>query len=111
MVVVPLPQPENEFKPVPRACADKAQNWVRFAASGTLVAGGVLLMTGRRRAGLVAAASGAALAMLDQQEALRSWWNLLPEYIDDVQKLLSQVQNTMEEVSAQRERLHRILSR
>ena len=57
MVVVPLPQPENEFNPARRACADKAPNWVRFAASGTLVAGGVLLMTGRRRAGLVAAAS------------------------------------------------------
>jgi HPt (histidine-containing phosphotransfer) domain-containing protein len=59
----------------------------------------------------VAAASGAALAMLDQQEALRSWWNRLPAYIDDVQKLLSQVQDTVQEVSVQRERLHRILSR
>jgi hypothetical protein len=86
-------------------------NWVGFAAGGTLVAAGFLLLTGQRRAGMVAAASGTALALLDQQETLRSWWNTLPAYIDEVQGLLTQVQGTVEELAAQRERLRRILAR
>ncbi|MGD0521607.1 MAG: hypothetical protein ABSA48_10165 [Terracidiphilus sp.] len=111
MVVVPLPQPENEFAPVPRGRKAEPLNWVRIAASGSLVAGGLLLLNGRRRAGLAVAASGTALAMLDQQELLRAWWNALPGYIDELQGLLGQVQSTVEELTAQCERLHRILSR
>ena len=111
MVVVPLPKPENEFAPAPRGRKSEQVNWVRFAASGTLVAGGLLLLNGRRRAGLAVAASGTALAMLDQQEVLCALWNALPGYIDDLQCLLGQVQNTVEEISSQRERLHRVLSR
>ena len=71
-------------------------NWVGFAAGGTLVAGGLLMLTGERRAGIVAAASGTALALLDQQETLRSWWNALPGYIDQVQGVLGQVQDTVD---------------
>jgi hypothetical protein len=111
MVVVPLPHPENEFAPAPRARKAAQVNWVRFAASGTLVAGGLLLLNGRRRAGLAVAASGTALAMLDQQEVLRSLWNALPGYIDELQGMLGKVQSTVEELSTQRERLHRVLSK
>jgi hypothetical protein len=75
------------------------------------VAGGLLLLNGRRRAGLAVAASGTALAMLDQQEVLRALWNEIPGYIDDLQGMLSKVQSTVDELSAQRERLHRILSK
>jgi hypothetical protein len=111
MVVVPLPQPENEFTPVPRARKPQPLNWVRVAAGGSLVASGLLLLNGRPRAGLAAAMSGTALTMLDQQELLSAWWNALPGYIDELQGMLSQVQNTVEELSTQRKRLHRILSR
>lgn len=111
MVVVPLAQPENESQRIRRGGEAESLNWVRAAASGSLVAGGLLLLTGRRRAGMVAAASGAALAMLDQKETLVSWWNVLPTYIEEIQRMLDQVQFTVGEVSAQRERLHRILSK
>ncbi len=40
-------------------------NWIGFAAGGTLVAAGLLLLVGERRAGMVAAASGTALAMTE----------------------------------------------
>jgi hypothetical protein len=111
MVVVPLPQSENQFAPVPRGCKTQTPNWVRFAASGTLVAGGLLLLNGRRRAGLAVAATGTALAMLDQKEALRALWNEIPFYIDELQGMLGKVQSTVDELSSQRERLHRILSK
>jgi hypothetical protein len=111
MVVVPLPNPENEFASAPRGRKTETPNWVRFAASGSLVAGGLLLLNGRRRAGLAVAASGTALAMLDQKEVLRALWNEIPYYIDELQGMLCQVQKTVEEISVQRDRLHRVLSR
>jgi ABC-type transporter Mla subunit MlaD len=75
------------------------------------VAGGLLLLAGERRAGMVAAASGTALALLDQQETLLAWWNALPGYLDQVQKVLGKVENTVNEAAAKREDLRRILSR
>ncbi len=111
MAVVPLPQPVDELKPKLRTPEAEPTNWLRFAASGVLIAGGLLLLTDRRRAGLVACASGTALAMLDQQDTLRAWWDLLPGYIDDIQEVLDQVQGAVAEVGTQRQRLHQVLSR
>jgi hypothetical protein len=86
-------------------------NWIGFAAGGSLVAAGLLLLVGERRAGMVAAASGTALAMLNEKETLLSWWNAMPGYIDQVQRVLSQVQATVDDVDAKREALHRVLAR
>jgi hypothetical protein len=86
-------------------------NWARFASGGALLAGGLLMLTGNRKAGLVTAASGAALAILDQRETVKALWDALPGYIDNVQNVLIQAEQTVAEVDAQRERLHRIFSR
>jgi len=110
MVVVPLTRMENEARNNRRICASTDMNWARLAAGGSLLAGGLLLLTGNRRAGLAVAASGTALALLDQQEMVREWWDSLPEYIDKVQHLLGQAEQTVAEVAAQRERLHKILT-
>jgi hypothetical protein len=111
MVVVPLRQQENDFEPELRASEAECMSWVGYAAGGTLIAGGLLLLAGKRRAGTVAAAAGAALTLLDQKETLNSWWNALPGYIDDIQRLLDQVQETVEELAIQREKLRQILAR
>ena len=111
MPVVPLRQQENDFAPELRASDAECMSWIGYAAGGTLIAGGLLLMAGKRRAGMVAAASGAALALLDQKETLNAWWNALPGYIDDIQRLLDQVQGTVEEIAIQRENLRRIFDR
>jgi hypothetical protein len=111
MVVVPLTQPEKHSKIERISSAVKSTNWARVAAGGGLLAGGLLLLTGNKKAALVAAASGTALAMLDQQETVKAWWNSLPGYIDTVQQLLGQVEQTVAEVAAQRERMHRILTK
>jgi ABC-type transporter Mla subunit MlaD len=71
----------------------------------------LLLLYGKRRAGTVAAASGVALALLDQQDTVRAWWNALPGYLDQVQGVLNQVQDTLEDVAEHREKLRRILAR
>ena len=111
MVVVPLSQPVNNFSATPEIVEFETMNWVGFAAGGTLVTAGLLLLAGERRAGMVAAASGTALALLDQQQTLHSWWNALPGYIDQVQDVLAKVQDTVNEVAAKREELRRMLAR
>jgi hypothetical protein len=111
MTVVPLNRMESEAKKNRRIVESEDTNWALYAAAGSLVAGGILLITGNRRAGLVTAASGAALALLDQQETVREWWNAMPGYIDSVQQVLGQVEQTVAEVAEQRARLHRILAR
>jgi len=111
MVIIPLAEPAHESEPRPKATACEKTNWVGIAAGATLATAGLLLLSGHRRAGLLAATSGTTLAVLDQQEALRSWWDALPVYVDQVQCLLNQVQDTVNEVAVKREALRRALAR
>jgi len=59
----------------------------------------------------VTAASGTALALLDQQETVKAWWDALPGYIDSVQGLLGRVEESVAELESQRARLDSVLSR
>jgi len=111
MVIVPLSEPARRTAAAPQAVECEGSNWVGFTAGTTLAVAGMLLLSGNRRAGMLAAASGTTLALLDQQETLRSWWNALPGYIDQVQGLLGQVQDTVNEVAVKREALRRVLAR
>jgi hypothetical protein len=111
MVVVPLSQPENELKAASQFRPSEETNWATVAAAGSLVAGGLLLLTGNRKAGTVTAVAGTTLLLLDQQDLLRSWWNSIPSHIETVQEVLGKVQDSMSEVRAQRDKLHRILNR
>jgi hypothetical protein len=111
MVVVPLPRQANDLNEENEARRDESLSWVGIAAGGTLVASGLMILAGQRRAGAVAAASGAALALLDQQDTLTSWWHSLPRYIDEVQRVLDKVQDTVNDVAAKRETLRRILAK
>lgn len=111
MVVVPLSQPEKELNHPRQAQSSEGTNWATVAAAGSLVAGGLLLLTGNRKAGTAAAVSGTTLLLLDQQDLLRTWWNAIPGQIENVQKLLGQVQESVNEVSVQRDKLHRIINR
>ena len=108
MVVVPLAKPIDDFDEAPSAeragrrelgpdCLGRYPGGQRSAAAQR-----------KRRLGLVAAATGTTLALLDQQDVLRDWWKILPNYIEEVQYLLSQVQGTVDEVSNQREKLGRV---
>ena len=89
---------------------ETSRHWARVAAGGALLAGGVLLLTGQRRAGLLAAAGGTALALLDQQEALRAWWKVLPYYVSEAERIVNKAQQTVEQITSQGERLRRVLS-
>jgi hypothetical protein len=87
-----------------------SHDWVDLAAGGSLLAGGLLLLTGQRKAGLVLSVTGAALTLLGQQQAVRDWWEEFPGYVDRVQGLIGRVQSSMEELSATRANLHQTLT-
>ena len=110
MVVVPLQKPEYESERLVAAAQTEEANWVGIAAGGALIAGGLLLLAGQRRAGTEAAASGTALALLDQQETLHRWWNSLPGYIGEIEQLMANVQGAVEDLAARRAKLVQILA-
>ncbi len=114
MVVVQLSTSVNDPELAP-ATGDSAcgacDDWLLYTAAGTLVASGVLLVTGNRRAGLAVAATGAALAMLDQQDAVKACWDALPGYLNEIQGILARVQGTVEEIAAQGARLRAALGK
>ena len=111
MVVVPLSQGVDESGGAPPDEGAHCANWIRFAAAGTLAASGALLITGNRRAGLITAVSGAALAMLDQQETVSAWWDALPGFLEELQGLLSRAQTAVEDLSTQSQKLRRALGK
>jgi hypothetical protein len=85
-------------------------DWIKFAAGGALITGGLLLLTNKRRAGMFLGAAGAGLAIADQQDTIRSVWNQLPGHVERLQSLISQVQSKVDQFSARRDSLHRALS-
>ena len=83
----------------------KSPEWLKYAAGGSLLAGSVLLFSGKHKAGLLAAATGAALTMLDQQETVAAWWKALPGLVDDASRMLGQVEGVIQNIDSQREKL------
>ena len=51
------------------------------------------------------------MAMLDQKETLKKWWEFLPDYLIGVQRVLTQIEETVDEFAVQRERLVRAMGR
>ncbi|HLY41543.1 MAG TPA: hypothetical protein VKR52_10025 [Terracidiphilus sp.] len=100
---------ENEPLPPFDPVESDSIDWVRFAASGSLLAGGLLYLLGRRRAGLATAVTGATIALLDQQDLIRRFWRELPGYMDQVQQLLDDMENLVDDIGDRRRRLHQVL--
>ena len=101
------PQGQAEVLPPERERPD----WLGITVGGTFLAGALLLMSGKKRAGLVVTAAAAAVTFLDQKETIREWWNTLPQYLDDAQRLLDQAQRTVDDLAATREKVRSILNR
>ncbi len=57
------------------------QNWKRAVIFGALGAGAVMLVTGRRSAGIALAAVGAAVLASEHPDQLERLWRNAPEYL------------------------------
>ena len=89
---------------------DESVDWIKVAAGGALMVGGLLVITGNRKAGIVTAAAGTVMAVMDQQQLIRNWWNQIPGYLDQLQGLTSKVQDAIDEVASKREALRQALT-
>jgi len=84
--------------------------WTRGVAAGSLCVGAVLLLSGRRRSGLVFAAAGAAVALLENPQAVRDTWNAVPRLVRSGQDFLVRVEDFADELNRQGLRLRKVLS-
>jgi hypothetical protein len=83
---------------------------LKFAAGGALVAGGILLLTGQRRAGIAVSVAGAALTLLGEQDLVRSWWEQLPDYVEHLEHAVSRMKSSVEEITVTRDNLKQVLT-
>jgi hypothetical protein len=111
MAIAAFPDQDKGTARITRMPRTADVDWVNVAACASLIAGGLLLLSGRKRAGLVMTASGAALAILEHEEALRDWWDALPGYVERAQYMFEQVQDVVEKIAEKGESLRRVLGR
>jgi len=111
MAVVPLTKAANEHGGARHACATNSPNWLGIAAATSLAASGALLLTGHRRAGLLTALSGAALAMLEERDLVSAWWSALPGYLEHADDLLGRAQTVVADINVQGQHLRSALGK
>lgn len=111
MGLTTVPNSENRSPRIAEMPRRESFDWVKYAACGSLITGGLLLLTGQKRAGLVMAASGTALAMLDHEEKLRHLWEAMPGYVDRAQSMFEQVREVVEDITEKGHTLRRVLAR
>ena len=75
--------------------------WTRYVAAGSLVAGAVLVVTGRPRTALAVTAAGAATLLLERPEAAQEFWAKLPGYVRQGQDFLVRAESVIERLGVQ----------
>jgi len=86
-------------------------DWMRIGVGTTLLTGSLLLLTGKRKAGLVVTAAGTALAMLENKEVVREWWDCLPGYLENAQRFLDFATSTIDDLTDKRDKIISLLGK
>jgi hypothetical protein len=89
----------------------KNVHWSHHVCAATLVAGAILLITGRKRQALVIAAAGAVTTLLERPEAAQELWKDLPGHIRTGQDFLARAETFIQRISEQAARLRETISR
>lgn len=84
--------------------------WTRSVAAGSLIVGAILLVTGRRRSGLVVAAAGATVALLENPKAIKDAWDSMPRVMRASQDFLVRVEDFVDQLNKQGIRIRKVLS-
>jgi hypothetical protein len=84
-------------------------HWTRSVAAGSLVVSALLLISGKRKSGIAIAAAGAAVALLENPEAVRDVWNSMPKFVRASQDFLVRIEDFVEELNRQGIRLRKVL--
>ena len=86
-------------------------HWTHHLAAIAMVAGAVLLVTGRKRQGLAIAVAGATGTLLERPQAVQELWAALPGHIRNGQDFLVRAESLLERLSEQAARLREILAK
>jgi hypothetical protein len=114
MGIASLPQSVNDPQGHMESHRETRQNekdWMGVAVGGSLLVGSLLMLSGKRRAGLLLTAAGTALALVEEQEMVRAWWQALPGYLDNAQRVLEEAQKTIDDLSSKRDKLRALFNR
>jgi hypothetical protein len=84
--------------------------WTRTVAAGSLVAGAILLIAGRRKSALAVAAAGAAVALLENPDMVRDAWDAMPRIVRTGQDFLTRLEDFVEELNKQGIRLRKVVA-
>jgi hypothetical protein len=88
-----------------------SKQWVRTVAAGSLFTGALLLVTGKRKAGLAVAAAGTVFALVEDPAGVKKVWNNLPDYLDNGHSLLTRFEKFVGELTAQGEKLRSVVEK
>ena len=83
--------------------------WTRAVAAGSLLTSVCLLLAGKRKAALAIAATGTVVALMEDPDAIRGFWNDLPDYVKSGQKLLGRLEGVVEQIAEQGENLRKTI--
>lgn len=108
--VLPL-ESRSQHDSQPHLRATENPDWVRIGVGASLLTGALLLIAGKRKAGLLLTATGTALAMLENRDLVGAWWESLPQHLDRAQQILDQTQHTIEDLSAKRDKIMEMFGR
>jgi len=86
-------------------------DWMRIGVGCTLLTGSLLLLAGKRKAGILATFAGTALAILEHQDLVSEWWNALPGYLNDAQRMLDQVTSTVDDLTAKGDQIKSLFTK
>ena len=84
--------------------------WTRSVAAGSLIVSALLLISGKRKSGIAVAAAGAAVALLENPEAVKEAWEAMPRFVRAGQDFLVRVEDFVDELNKQGGRLRDVLT-
>ena len=79
-------------------------NWKRAVILGSLGAGAVLAVSGRRTAGAVLAGVGVAVLASEHPEKVQQLWERAPEYLEKGNQVMNMVSSFMERLAEYQQR-------
>lgn len=80
------------------------QNWKKALVFGSLGAGAVLFLTGRRPVGIAVAAGGLAVLASEYPEKFESVWENAPEYVTKATQIFAVLSKLSERFAEEAER-------
>jgi len=85
--------------------------WKRAVATGSLLTAAALLLSGRRKAALVATGVGAMALLAEDPDSVRRIWNHAPRYLQDGHAILDRLEEVRSSLETQKQQARHILSR